>query len=125
MANSELLRFPRGQISIGGDLLQVVEGEYTVNNNAKTKATLRSEGQPVGVVKGVVDCSGNFKCIIDADDREMDWVAFANDMEGKNIQYKSPKITDTVDAVVTQATVRFPNDDAIEITVNWTGIKSG
>jgi hypothetical protein len=122
MANSELLRFPRGQISVGGDLRQAREGELSLNNNASLVYTLRKEGKPAGVVKGNEDCTGSFVLLIDEDDRDQNWMSICKKMEGKNFQYKSPKITDIVEGVVQQVTIRFPDGGAIEMTINLIGI---
>ena len=122
MANQELLRFPRGQISVGGDLHQVQSGQLRLSNNAQLKYTLRKRGRPAGVVKGNEDVTGNFVTLIDEDDRERDWMALAKNMKGKNFQYKSPKITDVVEGVVQEVTIDFPDGDAITATISLIGI---
>lgn len=122
MAGTELKRYPRGQISVGGDLHQVREGELTFNNNATLVFTLRKEGKPAGVVKGNEDTSGTFTAMIDEDDREKDWISYAKRLKGLNFQYKSPKITDTVDGVIQQVTIRFPDGGAIEMVINLIGL---
>lgn len=122
MANQELLRFPRGQIAVGGDLHQVREGELSLNNNASLVYTLRKKGKPAGVVKGNEDVTGSFVAMIDEDDREKDWFAYAHSLKGLNFQYKSPKVTDVVEGVIQQVTLRFPDGGAIEATINLIGI---
>lgn len=120
-SNSDYVRFPRGQISVGGDLLQVVDGEARVANNAKNKWTLRSNGQPVGATMGNEEATGSFRCIVPEDDRERDWPTIVSGMQSRNFYYKSPVITDTFQGVVTEAVIRFTDGDGIEISVSWIG----
>lgn len=121
MSNQEYVRFPRGQISVNGDLFQVVDGEARITNNAKNKWTLRSNGQPVGATMGNNEATGSFRCVIDEDDRERDWPSIVEALEQKNFYYKSPKVTDTFQGFVTEATLRFTDGDGIEINVSWIG----
>lgn len=117
----EYVRFPRGQISMNGDLFQVVDGEARITNNAKNKWTLRSAGEPVGATMGNGEATGSFRCIVPEADRERNWPALVPELKTKNFYYKSPLITDTFQGVITEAAIRFTDGDGIEINVSWIG----
>lgn len=121
MADTNLLRYPRGQIAVAGDLRQATDAEFTFTNNAQLRHTLRNTDGPAGVVQGNKEVTGSINTIIDETGTERDWLDFAKTLEGKNFQFKTPLATTVIEGVVQTATVRLVLDNAVEINVQIIG----
>lgn len=88
MAENELKRYPRGQMKMAGDLVQVSDARFRHTNNARLLHTLRAS--PSGYVKGNSETSFDFTALIDEDGTERDWEEIARNAEGKTFQFIKP-----------------------------------
>lgn len=120
MAGSEVPVYPRGQISFGaGDLIQVTNVTWTYTNNAKLKHTLKKT--PSGKVMGTKELSGSFTAIIDEDGFERDYISRVDSGEEVSMRLKLPQVTKSIVGFLTGIDGDMPLDDAVEVTVNWSG----
>lgn len=121
MADNNLLRFPRGQIAISGDLRQATDAEFTFTNGAVLRHTLRSTDGPAGFTQGNKEVSGSVNTIISEDGIERDYLDFAKTLEGKRFQFKTPLSTYVIEGVVQSVTIRLVQDNAVEANVTLIG----
>jgi len=120
MASSEILQYPRGQISMGpGDLVQVTNVSFSYTNNGRLRHTLKQS--PSGKVLGNQEVSGSFTAAIDEDGPERDYFARVKSGEEVSMRLKLPVTTKNVVGFLVSVDGDIPLDDAVELTINFQG----
>lgn len=114
MAENQLLRYPRGQMKMGGDLVQVSEASFSMNTNVRLVHTLRKS--PSGVVIGNKECSFSFTAQIDEDGLERDWILLNFKGTVKTFQFILPAATALVAlGVVGSCEVAMPSGEPVTL----------
>lgn len=121
MSDSELLFFPRGQVSIDGlNPQQVTDFSYEFVNGAKLKSTLRSN--PAGFTLGTKAVSGDFNIIVDEDGEEIDYDGAVDSGEVFQTVAKFPGgVNKTILMVLTSAGAKFTIDDGVARSLKFIG----
>lgn len=121
MADNQLKRYPRGQMKMAGDLVQVTNASFKKTNNAKLMHTLRKS--PSGVVLGHNEATFSFEAIVDEDGQERDW----DNIQGKGLFKTFQFIRPATDAavvigVVADLETSMASDGAVTLRGNGVGM---
>lgn len=109
-----LKQYPRGQMKMAGDLVQVTDATFRLTNNAKLMHTLRKS--PSGISVGNKESSFDFTAIIDEDGPERDWEELAFKGEIKTFQFIKPAAdASVVVGVISQIEISMPNGEPVSI----------
>jgi hypothetical protein len=120
MAEGELRRYPRGQLSFGpGDLTQAETVRVTSTNNGKLKHTLKRS--PSGRVLGTRELTFTFDVIVDEDGPEREYFDRVRNGSEVSMRLKIPTITRNIIGMLTSIDVEVPLDDAVKLTVSGIG----
>lgn len=121
MSDSELLFFPRGQVSIDGSNPQTItDYDYDFTNGAKLKPTLRNPTG--GVVLGPKAVSFSFNMLIDSDGEEIDVDQAVDTGEVMLFTLKFPGgITKVIIGVLNSASAKFSIDDGVARALKGVG----
>lgn len=120
MANDELKKFPRGQLSFGaGDLTQVTNVDVDATNGAKVKHSLKRN--PSGIVIGNKEVTVTFDSEIDEDGMERDYYLRWESGETVNLRLKVPQLTKAFVGVISNVKASGPLDDAVKVSVTAVG----
>lgn len=120
MAVTELPFFPRGQLSFGaGDLTQVSDVSFNFTNNGSLRHTLKRS--PAGKVLGNTELSGSFTVLVDEDGPERDYFTRVENGEDVSMRLKLPGVTKNIVGFLTSIDGTIPVDNAVELSVSFSG----
>lgn len=112
--------YPRGQIAMdNGDLMDVTDFKITYTDGSKQVHTLRRQG--AGVTQGNEECTCTFNAVIGENGEEADWIALVRNFTIKQLRFKFPGRTITVNGKYSGIDYEQPADGATTVALTFIG----
>jgi hypothetical protein len=112
--------YPKAQLALGnGDLMDVFNVRHEITNNGKQIGTLRKPG--AGVFKGNEESMVNFDAYCSEDGYERDYLKMIKKGQIKQLRFKVPGETLTVNGMATKRSTESSTDDAIKYSIEFKG----
>lgn len=120
MPNTDLPKYPSGQISFGaGKLAQATLARVDYSNGAALRHTLRFS--PSGIVIGNREVGGALDIIISEDGLERDWITLAITGEVKQARFELPLQDVGILVVISRIEIEMRNGAEVTLRVSFVG----